>query len=71
MGCAQVKYRAFTLFLRCENCLRDSSKVVEVPPGDDSPTSADELLESGFLANVTFSCGPCGATIAQLVGIKE
>lgn len=71
MGCLQFSYRAFTLFLRCENCLRESSKVIELPPGDESPTCADELLESGFLANVSFCCGPCGNTLAQLIGIKE
>lgn len=71
MGCLQARYRAFTLLLRCENCLRASSKLVEVPPGDDSPTCADELVESGFLSNLTFCCGPCGNTIAQVIGIKE
>lgn len=71
MGYALVKYKAFTLFLRCENCLRESAKVVEIPPGDDSPSDVDELLESGFLAQIPFACGPCGYPIAQLIGVKE
>ncbi|MDQ1183556.1 hypothetical protein [Agrobacterium larrymoorei] len=70
MGLALKSYRAFELFLRCENCMRETSRVIDVPPGDDSPNDADELMESGFLANLSFSCGPCGHPIAQLIGIK-
>lgn len=71
MGCALVKYKAFTLFLRCENCLRETTRIIEVPPGDDSPCDVDELLESGFLSQISFQCGPCGNPIAQLIGVKE
>lgn len=71
MGYALMKYKAFTLFLRCENCLRETSRVVEIPPGDDSPRDVDDLLESGFLAQIAFACGPCGNPIAQLIGVKE
>ncbi len=72
MGFAQRKtYRAFCLHIRCENCLRETARGLSVPPGDYSPADPDELIESGFLANMAFQCGHCECVIGQLFGISE
>jgi hypothetical protein len=71
MGLALRKfYRTFSLHIRCENCLRETTRILDVPPGDDSPLSADELIESGFLRNMTFACAHCDSAIGQLFGIS-
>lgn len=58
------------LHIRCENCLRESSKLLEVPSGTDVPTDAYALEESGLLNNLTFFCRPCESTIGRLFGIS-
>lgn len=71
MGYAVLKSAApFTLHIRCENCLRDSFKVVEMPVGDDVPRDADELVESVYLEKIPFRCRPCDSVIGRLVGIS-
>jgi hypothetical protein len=70
MGLAAVKAAGwFTLHIRCENCMRDSERAVELPIGDDVPRDAEELIESAFLGQLTFRCQPCGCVIGRLVGI--
>jgi hypothetical protein len=71
MGLAVLKSTApFTLFLRCDNCMRDSTRCIELPVGDDIPRDPDELIESAFLGSLKFNCRPCGGVIGQLVGIE-
>lgn len=60
----------FTLHIRCDNCLRESEKAVEMPIGDDVPRDADELIESVFLERIPFRCQPCGGVIGRLFGIS-
>lgn len=72
MGLALGKtYRAFCLHIRCENCLRETTRGLSVPPGDYSPADADELLESGFLSSMAFQCGHCESVIGRLFGISD
>lgn len=72
MGHAVLKLAApFTLHIRCDNCMRDSVKVIEVPFGDDVPRDADELVGSSFLEQQTFRCRPCGGVIGLITGIEE
>lgn len=71
MGLAVLKTAApFTLHIRCENCMRDSVKVVELPIGDDAPRDPDELIDSAFLGSLSFNCQPCGSVIGQIIGIE-
>ncbi|OCJ05285.1 hypothetical protein A6U87_14875 [Rhizobium sp. AC44/96] len=71
MGLALLKQaRQFTLHIRCDNCLRESERVVEMPIGDDVPRDADELIESVFLERLPFRCHPCGGVIGRLFGIR-
>jgi len=60
----------FTLQIRCDNCLRESEKIVDVPIGDDVPRDADELIGSAFLEKLSFRCQPCGGVIGLIVGIE-
>lgn len=70
MAYAVLKSSApFTLHIRCENCMRDSTRVVEMPVGDDVPRDADELIESVFLESIPFRC-QCDSVIGRLVGIE-
>jgi hypothetical protein len=66
-GSAEAGVR-FQLFVRCTNCLRDTSPVLDVPVADDAPTDVDELLESAALQQFRFECQDCGSAIASLVG---
>jgi len=60
---------AFTLRIRCENCMRESERVLEMPEADGVPRDPDELVESALLANLPFGCRPCGGVIGQVIGI--
>lgn len=71
MGYAALKSAApFTLHIRCENCMRASMTVLEIPVGEGVPRDADELIESVFLERTPFRCQPCGSVIGRLVGIE-
>jgi hypothetical protein len=71
MGYAALRRAApFTLHIRCENCMRDSVKVVDMPIGDDVPRDAEELIESVYLEKIPFRCQPCSGVIGRLVGIS-
>ncbi|CDN52510.1 Hypothetical protein RG1141_CH01450 [Neorhizobium galegae bv. officinalis bv. officinalis str. HAMBI 1141] len=63
--------RIFELHIRCENCLRESLRAVEVPNVDDAPSDEDELMESGFLGSLRFSCRRCEGTIGRLFGVSR
>lgn len=58
----------FTLHLRCDGCLKESVRIVDAPSADDAPTDVDELIESEFLAGMTYSCPRCECRIGRLVG---
>ncbi|RVL61042.1 hypothetical protein [Sinorhizobium meliloti] len=62
--------RVFTLHIRCDNCLRESSRTVEVPAVDDAPCDVDELMESGFLGALRFNC-VCAGVVGQIIGISQ
>ncbi len=64
-------YRAFSLHIRCENCLRETTRLLSVPPGDDAPDDVDELMGSGFLSSMSFRCSHCDCVIGQLFGISD
>lgn len=71
MGLATREATAqFTLYLRCDNCMRESTRDIRLPVGEGIPRDADELVESAFLGDLKFNCRPCGSVIAQLVGIE-
>ncbi|MBX4944613.1 hypothetical protein [Rhizobium binae] len=60
--------REFELQIRCENCMRETTRVLSVPRIDDAPGDVEELLESGFLRSLRFSCVRCESAIGLLVG---
>ncbi len=71
MNVAMVRSSAwFTLHIQCDNCMRGSEKVVEMPVGDEVPRDVDELIESVFLERLPFRCQPCGGVIGKLIGIN-
>jgi hypothetical protein len=71
MDCCSVDAGArFQLHIRCANCLRDSSPVLNVPDADDAPSDVEELLESAVLQQFRFECDDCGSAIASLVGVN-
>ncbi len=59
----------FKLHLRCENCLKDSVQIFDVPDVVDAPTNVSELLESGALEHQPFACKECESAIGMLVGV--
>lgn len=72
MGLAQTdEYRAFTLHIRCENCMRETTRGVAFPMCAGMPSDADELLSSAVIENVPFQCAQCESVIGRLFGISE
>ena len=63
--------RIFDLHIRCENCLRETMRAVEVPKVDDAPSDEDELVESGYLGAMRFVCRRCDGTIGRLFGVAQ
>lgn len=71
MGYAlRTEMTAFTLRIRCENCMRESERMLKMPEAEGVPRDPDELVESAFLANLPFACRPCGGVIGQVIGIE-
>jgi len=68
MGLAFEKCnRVFALHIRCSNCIRESVK--EICGGEGGPTDVDELIESGLIEKIQFSCIQCDSAIGHLVAI--
>lgn len=61
----------FRIYLKCENCRRPSSVLLDVPDVDDAPCSVDDLLESAFLQRQAFTCQVCESAIGTIVGINR
>ncbi len=59
----------FTLHIRCFNCLRERAKDIEVC--ESGPMNVEELIESGLLSQVKFSCFHCDSVIGQLIAITN
>lgn len=71
MGLAMMKSQPpLRLHIRCENCLRESSRALEVPAGAELPEDMYELAESGYLNNVPFFCAHCESSIGKLFAIS-
>lgn len=60
---------AFELHIRCENCARESVRVVEVPDVDDAPQDVEALVDSGLLAGLRYSCAKCEGVIGRLFAV--
>ncbi|OCP05019.1 MULTISPECIES: hypothetical protein [unclassified Ensifer] len=65
------KPRIFALHIRCDNCLREVSRAIEVPAVDDAPCDADELAESGFMDTLGFRCRHCDCQIGRVIGVSQ
>jgi hypothetical protein len=62
--------RFLTLHARCDNCLREAVRTIEVPPVDDAPCDVEELMESGFLGTLSFHCA-CSGRVGQIIGVGQ
>lgn len=70
MGMALEKSnRSFTLHIRCSNCLMESVK--EILGGEGGPSDEEELIDSGLISQIRFSCIQCESAIGQLVAITR
>ncbi|OHV81757.1 hypothetical protein LCM4573_21445 [Rhizobium sp. LCM 4573] len=58
------------LHIRCENCLRESSRVLEPRPGAELSDDPCALAEEGYLDNLPFFCGHCESVIGRLFAIS-
>ncbi|MBX5190162.1 hypothetical protein HJB86_14725 [Rhizobium sp. NZLR3b] len=71
MGLAVMKSQPpLRLHIRCENCLRESSKVLEVPTDAYVPNDMCELAQEGYLDSVPFFCAHCESSIGKLFAIS-
>lgn len=59
--------RVFALHIRCSNCIRESVK--EIFGGEGGPTDVEELIASGLIEKVQYSCNQCESVIGQLIAI--
>lgn len=60
---------AFELHIRCENCSRESVRLLEVPDVDDAPQDVEDLAESGLLSGLRFCCARCECVIGRLFAV--
>jgi len=61
----------FKLMLRCHNCERNVTCILDVPDADDAPRDVDELMDSAFLRSRRFQCRECEGFIGAIVAIKH
>lgn len=70
MGLALEKCNyVFALHIRCSNCLRESVK--EIFSDERGPSNVEELIDSGLVEKIQFSCFQCESVIGQLVAITD
>lgn len=70
MYAAALEYKArFELRIRCDNCMRESMKTVDVPNVDDAPCYPEDLVDSNFLQTIRYRCRHCDCLIGRLEGI--
>lgn len=70
MGCVALKYKAsFELHIRCDNCMRETVKTLDVPNVDDAPTDPEDLIDSAFLQSIPYRCTTCQCQVGQLFKI--
>lgn len=62
---------SFELVIRCDNCMRESVRRLNVPDVDDAPSDVDELLDSALLAHIGYGCMRCHGVIGQVTGIRK
>lgn len=71
MGCTTTsRPQAFTLHIRCENCMKEQIRSVPVPDAEDAPTDIDEFLGSNLLASLTYKCPGCDCVVGQLFAVS-
>lgn len=70
LATAQEYKARFHLHLRCENCMRESMKAVDVPNVDDAPCDPEDLIDSAFLQSIPYSCRHCDGRIGRLFKIE-
>ncbi|TBY40866.1 hypothetical protein [Rhizobium leguminosarum] len=71
MGEVALGYKAaFKLHIRCDNCMRESIKAVNVPFADDAPMDPEDLIDSAFLRSIPYYCRPCSGVIGRLFKIE-
>lgn len=71
MGLAAVRSQSpMRLHIRCENCLRESSQVLEVPSDTYVPNDMCDLAQEGYLDHVQFFCAHCESSIGKLFAIS-
>ncbi|MBS9476202.1 hypothetical protein [Ancylobacter radicis] len=61
----------FRLHLRCEQCVTECKRILDVPRADDAPTDIEELLESAFLRRQNFICGVCESPIGVIAAVAK
>ncbi len=59
----------FKLHLRCANCRRDTTRLLNVPRADGAPRDIDELMDSAFLREQRFACTGCEGQIGTIVAV--
>lgn len=61
----------FMVNLRCHNCSKLTSNIVDVPDVDDAPTCSDELVESAYVASLPFRCERCDNPSGIIVAVAR
>lgn len=61
--------QTYCLHLYCENCMRPATRFLAVPKHDEAPSDVEELLESGLLADLHYSCTHCDSPLSRLRGV--
>lgn len=60
----------FNIRMRCHGCKKLVSQIVEVPDEDGAPCDVEDLVESGFLSRLAFSCARCDGPIGTVVHVE-
>lgn len=61
---------SFRVHIRCFNCKKDVRRTLTPEACDDSPTTVDELVESGLLDRQRFICRECDSPVGTIVAVK-
>ncbi len=61
----------FRVGVVCSDCLARYNTDLAITAADDAPTSVDELVESGALERMPFSCTRCDSAIASVESVRR
>lgn len=61
----------FRVGVACADCMARYNSDLAITAADDAPTTVDELVDSGALERMRFSCTRCDSAIGTIESVRR